>query len=146
MPETPEISFDLAVHTVELVLEQCGARGNGPVVLRRYLDAAEAEISRLRSELEKAREDTARTARNRDMWMGQCQRQAEALTELRIAAVAVRLTARVLLQNAEGCAANHYGEDMSIHGPPGWIADSEDAIVKLELVLASSPPAPEQKD
>lgn len=51
MGETPDISFDLAVHTVELVLEQCGARGNGPVVLRRYLDAAEAEITRLRSEL-----------------------------------------------------------------------------------------------
>jgi hypothetical protein len=51
MAETPDISFDLAVHTVELVLEQCSARGNGPVVLRRYLDAAEAEITRLRSEL-----------------------------------------------------------------------------------------------
>lgn len=56
----------------------------------------------------------------------------EALAEL-------RLTARLLLQNAEGCAVNHYGSDFELHGPPGWLADAENVIVKAEAALASSP-------
>lgn len=61
----------------------------------------------------------------------------EALTEL-------RLTARVLLQNAEGCAINHHGADFEIHGPPGWLADAENVIVKAEAALASAAPQPPQ--
>lgn len=48
----------------------------------------------------------------------------------------LRLTARVLLQNAEGCAVNHYGEDFNLHGEPGWLRDCRRSIEKAEAVLA----------
>ena len=34
-------------------------------------------------------------------------------------------TTALLIQNAHGCAVNHYGEDYAVHGKPGWIAGCE---------------------
>ena len=48
----------------------------------------------------------------------------------------LRLTARVLLQNAEGCAVNHYGEDYHLHGEPGWLRDCRSSIEAAEKTLA----------
>ena len=31
---------------------------------------------------------------------------------------------KVLVANAEGCAVNHYGEDLAVHGRPQWLADA----------------------
>jgi DNA-binding MarR family transcriptional regulator len=52
----------------------------------------------------------------------------------------LRLTARILLQNSEGCAANHYGSDHELFGMPGWLRDSEAVIKKAEAFLAKSDP------
>ncbi|WP_395443622.1 hypothetical protein [Caulobacter sp. UC70_42] len=48
---------------------------------------------------------------------------------------ALRSHAVTLLQNSEGCAANHYGEDYQLFGMPGWLADAR-AVVER----ATSPP------
>lgn len=70
-----------------------------------------------------------------------------AYPELVKALADLRLTARVLLQNAEGCAANHYGNDFNEFGPPGWLADNEDRIVNAERLLSThQPPAPTSDD
>jgi len=45
------------------------------------------------------------------------------------------LTARILLQNAEGCAVNHHGIDHEIHGMPGWLADCAKDIERAEAAL-----------
>jgi hypothetical protein len=57
---------------------------------------------------------------------------------LREALEKLLLTSRVLLQNAEGCAANHYGADMETHGPPGWLADCANDIESAHAVLSST--------
>lgn len=46
-------------------------------------------------------------------------------------------SAKMLLQNAVGCAVNHYGEDYSTHGEPGWIADCRADIVRAADVMQS---------
>lgn len=35
------------------------------------------------------------------------------------------LSAKILQQNSEGCALNHYGNDHELHGLPGWLADTK---------------------
>lgn len=40
----------------------------------------------------------------------------------------LRKSAALLQQNAEGCAVNHYGEDFSLFGMPGWLADTRSDI------------------
>lgn len=52
------------------------------------LAAKNAEIARLQAESD-------RTARNRDMWKGQCERQAEQLTALRTALIDLHAVASV---------------------------------------------------
>lgn len=52
----------------------------------------------------------------------------------------LRLTARVLLQNSEGCAVNHYGGDHELFGMPGWLRDSEAVIEKAEAFLITHDP------
>lgn len=54
--------------------------------------------------------------------------------KLREALEKLIFTSRVLLQNAEGCAANHYGNDMETHGPPGWLADCANVIEEARRV------------
>jgi hypothetical protein len=63
---------------------------------------------------------------------------------LRTALTKLRLTARLLLQNAEGCAINHYGEDFQLFGPPGWIVDCEAVIVEAEAAIPSALPLSEE--
>ena len=46
-------------------------------------------------------------------------------------------SAKMLLQNAVGCAVNHYGEDYSTHGEPGWVADCRADIVRAADVMQS---------
>lgn len=57
------------------------------------------------------------------------------IAELEAALRSLRHTARVLLQNAEGCAVNHYGEDFSLHGEPGWLRDCRSTIEAAEAVI-----------
>lgn len=75
-------------------------------------------------------------------WLAEMKADLSALArerdQAREALANLRLTARVLLQNAEGCAANHYGADFEQHGPPGWLADCENAIKSAETVIAGS--------
>ena len=63
-------------------------------------------------------------------------RKIEVMQECVEALGKLRLTARILLQNAEGCAVNHYGLDYQIHGAPGWLADCEASIKDAESALA----------
>jgi len=87
----------------------------------------------------------------RDYIVSQSETAASDLKEAhdRIEALAVklkalRLTARILLQNAEGCAVNHYGEDFHLHGEPGWLKDCRSSIEEAEALLAdmhSTPPS-----
>lgn len=53
-----------------------------------------------------------------------------------------RISANMLLQNAIGCASNHYGDDHQIHGLPAWIRDCHADIDKL---AASPAPTEENK-
>lgn len=46
---------------------------------------------------------------------------------------------RMLLQQAIGCAENHYGGDHEMFGLPGWLADSQ---ARLEALSALSKPEP----
>jgi len=48
--------------------------------------------------------------------------------EIERALEVLRKETALLLQNAEGCAANHYGNDPAIHGMPQWIADCRERI------------------
>lgn len=59
------------------------------------------------------------------------------IAELEAAMRDLRLTARVLLQNAEGCAYNHHAEDTHQFGEPGWIADSRKTIEAAEKLLST---------
>ncbi len=54
---------------------------------------------------------------------------------LKAALKELRLTSVILLQNAEGCAVNHYGADFSLHGEPGWLRDCRISIKKAEALL-----------
>lgn len=43
--------------------------------------------------------------------------------------------ASLLLQNSEGCAANHYGGDHEAFGMPGWLTDCRDRIAAARAAL-----------
>lgn len=64
---------------------------------------------------------------------------AARIKQLEDALKSLRLTANVLLQNSEGCAVNHYGEDYYLHGEPGWLRDSRLCIEAAEAALINSP-------
>ena len=64
---------------------------------------------------------------------------AKRIDQLETSLSGLRLTARVLLQNAEGCAVNHYGEDFYLHGEPGWLKDCRRSIEKADADLINSP-------
>lgn len=44
--------------------------------------------------------------------------------------------AKMLQENAEGCAANHYGGDIEVHGLPPWLFDTQASISNAEDALA----------
>lgn len=48
-------------------------------------------------------------------------------------------TAQLLLQNAEGCAVNHYGHDFETMGCPGWLKDAKAVIEAAALRRVSRP-------
>ena len=60
--------------------------------------------------------------------------------EMREALETLRKETALLLQNAEGCAANHYGNDIEIHGMPGWIADCRYRIATALSTLREQTP------
>lgn len=49
------------------------------------------------------------------------------------------MTALMLLQNAEGCAANHYGSDYQEHGEPGWLADCRADVLSARKEFGAFP-------
>lgn len=49
---------------------------------------------------------------------------------------ALRLTARVLLQNAEGCMVKHRARERELQGEPGWLRDSRLCIEDAEATLS----------
>lgn len=59
----------------------------------------------------------------------------KSIAELKATLRELRLIARILLQNAEGCAVNHYGEDYQLHGGPGWLRDCRSGIERAEAAL-----------
>lgn len=64
---------------------------------------------------------------------------AARIEQLEKSLTGLRLTARLLLQNAEGCAVDHYGEDFHLHGEPGWLRDCRSDIEAAEAALINSP-------
>lgn len=64
-----------------------------------------------------------------------CHEAAEAITQLQAkierlegAAKTLGTEAALLLQNSEGCAQNHYGNDCEQFGMPQWLVDSRARI------------------
>lgn len=53
------------------------------------------------------------------------------------------LSAKLLQQNAEGCAVNHHGHDHELHGLPGWLADTQRDIEAAAAALPHMRPAAE---
>lgn len=46
-------------------------------------------------------------------------------------------TAKLLHQNAVGCAMDHHGADFYVHGLPGWLSDCQADIAYADTTLAS---------
>jgi hypothetical protein len=45
-------------------------------------------------------------------------------------------SAKLLQQNSEGCAVNHFAHDFNEQGFPSWLADTQAHIVEAEAALA----------
>lgn len=60
---------------------------------------------------------------------------------IRAALKRLLMTAKLLQQNAEGCAYNHYGRDCELNDLPGWLRDTKADIDAAQQALAT-PPAP----
>lgn len=48
------------------------------------------------------------------------------------------MAAKILLQNSEGCATNHYGNDIELHGLPGWLSDCKKDIEAGAIAIAAA--------
>ena len=84
-------------------------------------ESLEAEAERLEHKVS-VLEDTARSIQvERDQALAREEQLRDALERLRKEAV-------LLLQNSEGCAVNHYGEDFALYGMPGWLIDARIAV------------------
>ena len=46
-------------------------------------------------------------------------------------------SAKMLQNNAVGCAHNHHGHDFQEFGMPGWLADTHTDIFEAEAILAA---------
>jgi hypothetical protein len=64
---------------------------------------------------------------------------------IRAALKRLLMTAKLLQQNAEGCAYNHYGRDCELNDLPGWLRDTKADIDAAQQALAT-PPAPSAQD
>lgn len=47
------------------------------------------------------------------------------------------VTAKMLLQNSEGCALNHYGDDSEKFGRPGWLVDCRRDIERADAFITT---------
>lgn len=110
-------------------------RGTPPMkpmdeTLRELLNLlAKAEVNGFDPEIEQALMDM-RPALEAMTGQSEVERAREALGRL------IR-TASLLQQNSEGCAGNHYGEDIDIHGLPGWLLDTKRDIEIARAALFS---------
>lgn len=59
------------------------------------------------------------------------------MTSIKEALERLLTSAKILQQNAEGCAANHYGADFQREGLPGWLRDTKADIDAAQSALAS---------
>lgn len=59
-----------------------------------------------------------------------------ALAELVGALRNIIQSAKLLQQNSEGCAVDHFAHDFDEQGMPGWLADTQAHIVEAEAVLS----------
>ncbi len=57
------------------------------------------------------------------------------VAELEAGIARLSRAARMLQQNSEGCAINHYGDDFALFGKPGWLADTEADIAAVDALL-----------
>jgi len=48
----------------------------------------------------------------------------------------IRTSMALLQQNSEGCALNHYGDDATLHGMPGWLIDTKADLDAFTDILA----------
>lgn len=62
-------------------IKTCKQHANEPIFI--YAQCAGCEIQRYRDEVKQLKAENERLERNRDMWKGQVERQAEELTSLR---------------------------------------------------------------
>ena len=69
---------------------------------------------------------------DRTALLAKVERYERALTRL-------GLNAALLLENAKGCAVNHYGHDIELNGMPGWLADCEREINDARAALEVKP-------
>ena len=44
----------------------------------------------------------------------------------------------LLLQNAEGCALNHYGHDVELFGMPGWITTCRERLTEARALMETN--------
>lgn len=49
----------------------------------------------------------------------------------------IRTSMALLQQNSEGCAQNHYGDDATVHGMPGWLIDTKADLDAFTDILAA---------
>lgn len=47
----------------------------------------------------------------------------------------IRSSMVLLLNHAEACAMNHYGEDFNAHGMPGWLQDCRKDVTYFTAMI-----------
>jgi hypothetical protein len=77
-----------------------------------------------------------RNAPSNEWGSGQLLKAAAEIERLRAALAALLVSSKMLLENSHGCAINHYGEDYSIHGCPGWLSDCQRDVEAADKVLS----------
>lgn len=79
------------------------------------------------------------TAENERLFSSVYVKRSHLLALLECARAGERLlsAAKLLQANAEGCAANHYADDLVFQGLPGWLADTAADIERARQALAA---------
>lgn len=125
---TAEIEAQAANHLEALTNLENNDRLVQKMDLTRAYHTQTSEIERLKAELARKDELLEKSAdtiiKSADDRLNQYHR----ITTLEQAMKSLILTAKLLHQNAEGCAVNHHGEDYQLHGLPGWLADAQKDI------------------
>lgn len=105
---------------------------------------AEASVKQLEAEKERLSTIAVRTIEAEAAAHGaesRCERLEADCAALREALDQTIRAAHLLHESAVGCAVNHYGEDFTLHGLPGWLSDTEVTIIKARTVLQDNPGA-----